>query len=99
MYKGTEPKQNYHSESVSRGLIGSGIRSQCFEWLYWLYFPHVDNTVQTLYKGLEGTGKCCFLYQVDLISGVFKISLSCTKISESVILVIVIKTILYYIKL
>ena len=64
-----------------------------------------ENTVQTLYKGLEGTVKCCLLYQVDLISGVLKISLSCTKISESVILVIlvilviVIKSILYYIKL
>ena len=57
------------------------------------------NTVQTLYKGLKGTIICCLLYQVDLISGVLKISLSCIKISELVILVIVIKIILYYIKL
>ena len=57
------------------------------------------DTAQTLYKGLKGTVKCCLLYHVDLISGVLKIHLSCTKISESVILVIIIKIILYYIKL
>ena len=38
-------------------------------------------------------------HQSGMISGVLKISLSCTRISESVILVIVIKTILYYIEL
>ena len=35
---------------------------------------HALDTVQTLYKGLEGTVKCCLLYQVDLISGVLKIN-------------------------
>ena len=46
------------------------------------------SAVQTLFKGLEGTVKC-LLYQVDLKSVFY------TKISESVILVIIIYTILY----
>ena len=52
--------------------------------IYWFYeiFP---STVQTLYKGLKGTAKCCLLYQVDLIWGILKVSLSCTKILISVI--------------
>ena len=53
------------------------------------------NTVQTLYKGLEGTVKCCLLYQVDLISGVLKISLFCTKIPESVLIVIILERLNY----
>ena len=79
-----------HEPSSKHILIARG----CY-----LRKDRIVNTVKTLYKGLEGTVKCCLLYQVDLISGVLKIILSCTKISESVILVIVIKTILYYIKL
>ena len=33
---------------------------------------YYNTTVLPLYKGLEGTAKCCLLYQVDPISGIFE---------------------------